>query len=78
MNLLEILMGSRILGMCSRLLSSCLLLSACAHSVSSAIVQRYLDPILEAALSTHAHIQSSAIDILTFTIKQGLAHPLQV
>lgn len=47
-------------------------------SVSSAIVQRYLGPILEAALSQHQQIQSAAIDVLSFTIKQGLAHPLQV
>ncbi|RDX49866.1 hypothetical protein OH76DRAFT_1556053 [Lentinus brumalis] len=45
--------------------------------VSSAIVQRYLDKILEAALSQNAQIQGAAVDILTFTIKQGLAHPLQ-
>ena len=46
-------------------------------SVSSAIVQRYLDQILEAALSQNLQVQSAAVDILTFTIKQGLAHPLQ-
>ena len=46
-------------------------------SVSSAIVQRYLDQILDAALSQSAQIQSAAVDILTFTIKQGLAPPLQ-
>ncbi|KIK69873.1 hypothetical protein GYMLUDRAFT_34262 [Collybiopsis luxurians FD-317 M1] len=45
--------------------------------VSSAVVQRYLDPILTAAFSSNPHIQALAIDILTFTIKQGLAHPLQ-
>ncbi len=45
--------------------------------MSSAIVQRYLDKILEAALSQNAQIQGAAVDILTFTIKQGLAHPLQ-
>ncbi|KAJ3848406.1 hypothetical protein EV368DRAFT_49356 [Lentinula lateritia] len=45
--------------------------------VSSAIVQRYLDPVLGAAFSQNPHIQASAIDILTFTVKQGLAHPLQ-
>ncbi|KAH9923582.1 hypothetical protein B0H21DRAFT_765352 [Amylocystis lapponica] len=45
--------------------------------VSSAVVQRYLDPILQAALSLNAQIQSAAVDILSFTIKQGLAHPLQ-
>jgi cohesin loading factor subunit SCC2 len=46
-------------------------------SVSSAIVQRYMDPILDAALSQHPQTQSAAVDILSFTIKQGLAHPLQ-
>ncbi|KAF8073449.1 hypothetical protein FPV67DRAFT_1559883 [Lyophyllum atratum] len=45
--------------------------------VSSAIVQRYLGPILEAALSQNSQIQATAIDVLSFTIKQGLAHPLQ-
>jgi cohesin loading factor subunit SCC2 len=45
--------------------------------VSSAIVQRYLGPILEAALSQNVQIQAVAIDVLSFTIKQGLAHPLQ-
>ncbi len=45
--------------------------------MSSAIVQRYLNHVLEAALSQNAQIQSVAIDVLTFTIKQGLAHPLQ-
>ncbi|RDB15317.1 Protein rad9 [Hypsizygus marmoreus] len=45
--------------------------------VSSAIVQRYLSPILDAALSQHPQIQATAIDVLSFTIKQGLAHPLQ-
>lgn len=45
--------------------------------VSSAVVQRYLDPILQAALSQNAQVQAPAVDILSFTIKQGLAHPLQ-
>ncbi|KAG5653655.1 hypothetical protein H0H81_011615 [Sphagnurus paluster] len=45
--------------------------------VSSAIVQRYLDHVLQAALSQNPQIQSTSVDILTFTIKQGLAHPLQ-
>ncbi|KAH9961425.1 hypothetical protein BGW80DRAFT_1438760 [Lactifluus volemus] len=46
-------------------------------NVSSAIVQRYMDPILDAALSQHPQTQGPAVDILSFTIKQGLAHPLQ-
>ncbi|KAJ7457662.1 hypothetical protein B0H11DRAFT_208709 [Mycena galericulata] len=45
--------------------------------VSSAVVQRYMDHILTAALGQHPQIQATAIDVLTFTIKQGLAHPLQ-
>ncbi|KAI0051083.1 hypothetical protein FA95DRAFT_1554896 [Auriscalpium vulgare] len=45
--------------------------------VSSAIVQRYMDPILSAALSQHVQTQATAVDILSFTVKQGLAHPLQ-
>ncbi|KAG8814407.1 Sister chromatid cohesion protein 2 [Serendipita sp. 401] len=45
--------------------------------VSSAIVQRYLPQILDAALVNNQQIQNSAVDILGFTIKQGLAHPLQ-
>lgn len=46
-------------------------------SVSSAIVQRYLGQILDAALSQHPQTQGTAVDILSFTIKQGLAHPVQ-
>lgn len=46
--------------------------------VSSAVLQRYLDPILKAALSPVPQLQGGAIDVLTFTIKQGLTHPLQV
>lgn len=49
-----------------------------SSSVSSAIVQRYLNHVLDAALSQNIHIQAVAIDVLSFTIKQGLAHPLQV
>ena len=48
-----------------------------AFRVSSAIVQRYFTPILDAALSQNGPIQLAAIDILSFTVKQGLAHPLQ-
>jgi cohesin loading factor subunit SCC2 len=40
-------------------------------------VQRYLDPVLEAALSPASPNQGAAVDVLSFTIKQGLAHPLQ-
>lgn len=40
-------------------------------------MQRYLDHVLEAALSPNTQIQAVAIDVLSFTVKQGLAHPLQ-
>ncbi|CAE6533842.1 unnamed protein product [Rhizoctonia solani] len=45
--------------------------------VSSAIIQRYLTQILSSALSPNRHIQAPAADILSFTVRQGLAHPLQ-
>ncbi|KAI0078215.1 ARM repeat-containing protein [Panus rudis PR-1116 ss-1] len=46
--------------------------------VSSAVVQRYLNPILASALSPNSAIQTPAVDIVGFTVKQGLAHPLQL
>ncbi|QRW06425.1 proline-rich protein Rad9 protein [Ceratobasidium sp. AG-Ba] len=45
--------------------------------VSSTIIQRYLTQILSSALSPNRYIQSPAVDILSFTVRQGLAHPLQ-
>jgi hypothetical protein len=45
--------------------------------VSLAIVQRYIEPILAKILSQNAGIQASAMDILSFTVRQGLAHPMQ-
>ncbi|KAJ6466251.1 hypothetical protein C8R45DRAFT_1021008 [Mycena sanguinolenta] len=45
--------------------------------VSSAVIQRYIEHILQAALSLHPQIYGAAVDVLTFTVKQGLAHPLQ-
>ena len=44
-------------------------------NVSTSIVQRYLLRILDAAL--HPETQNIAVEILTFTVKQGLAHPIQ-
>jgi hypothetical protein len=41
-------------------------------------VQRYLPQILDSALSSHLATQAAAVDIIGFTIRQGLAHPLQV
>lgn len=48
------------------------------HRVSSAVVQRYLPQILDASLGGNVTVQNAAVDILGFTIRQGLAHPLQV
>jgi cohesin loading factor subunit SCC2 len=41
-------------------------------------MQRYLTPILQAALSQNPHIQGAAFDVLNHIVRQGLAHPLQV
>lgn len=48
------------------------------NRVGSAIIQRYIDKVLHAALSRYDDIQKVAIDILSLTIQQGLAHPIQV
>ncbi|KAF7357525.1 Sister chromatid cohesion protein [Mycena sanguinolenta] len=45
--------------------------------VSSAVIQRYIEHILEAALSTDPQIYPAGVDVVSFTVKQGLAHPLQ-
>ncbi|KZV76249.1 hypothetical protein PENSPDRAFT_646530 [Peniophora sp. CONT] len=46
--------------------------------VASTVVQRFLDPhILRAALSSNTATQALGVEILTFTVKQGLAHPIQ-
>jgi cohesin loading factor subunit SCC2 len=49
-----------------------------SRRVSSAVVQRYLPQILDASLGSNTTVQNAAVDILGFTIRQGLAHPLQV
>ncbi|PWN20858.1 hypothetical protein BCV69DRAFT_283065 [Microstroma glucosiphilum] len=46
--------------------------------VSSILVQRYLDPILNAAVAVgQPGLQRPAMEILKFIIMQGLCHPLQ-
>lgn len=70
-------MASRSLGMCSLTVLTISNLSL-SNSVSSAVIQRYLQQVLDAALSANTQIQSSAVEILSYTIKQGLAHPLLV
>ncbi|KAG0144415.1 hypothetical protein CROQUDRAFT_108552 [Cronartium quercuum f. sp. fusiforme G11] len=44
--------------------------------VGLAIVQRYLSQITTFAQSTDGPMQKPAVDIIAFTIKQGLAHPI--
>ncbi|PWN29029.1 hypothetical protein BDZ90DRAFT_278424 [Jaminaea rosea] len=46
--------------------------------VSSVLVQRYLEPILESARAVRSpSVQRPAFDILKFVVNQGLTHPLQ-
>ncbi|KAL7005334.1 Sister chromatid cohesion protein 2 [Cystobasidiomycetes sp. EMM_F5] len=48
-------------------------------NVGSAVIQRYLDSIIDAALiseSTGA-LLGPALDAIAYTVKQGLAHPMQ-
>lgn len=46
--------------------------------IGSILVQRYLTPILEAAVAVETPaVQRSALDILKFIVMQGLSHPLQ-
>lgn len=47
-------------------------------SVSTVLVQRNINAILQGARSSHPPLQDAALDVLTFTVKQGLHHPLQV
>jgi cohesin loading factor subunit SCC2 len=46
--------------------------------VSTAIVQQNIHHILDGAKSQHAPTQTAAMDVLAFTVTQGLYHPLQV
>ncbi|KZP01340.1 hypothetical protein CALVIDRAFT_492971 [Calocera viscosa TUFC12733] len=45
--------------------------------IASTVIQRYLGHILDGALSAHLHTQRFSVDILGYTIRQGLAHPLR-
>jgi cohesin loading factor subunit SCC2 len=49
------------------------------YSVSSAIVQRYIHHILEAAITplSNQALLRPALEAIGFTVKQGLAHPMQ-
>lgn len=65
--------------MCSLKLAKCAIINlSLLNRVSSAVIQRYLQQVLDAALSPNPQIQASAVEILSYTIKQGLAHPLLV
>lgn len=46
--------------------------------VSTAVVQRNIDYIVEGAKSHHPPLQEAAMKVLTFTVNQGLYHPLHV
>lgn len=46
--------------------------------MSSAVVQRYLPAILASALAYNPQMRNAALDIISCTITQGLAHPVQV
>ena len=42
------------------------------------MVQRNIEAILQGARSSYRPLQDAALEVLTFTVKQGLHHPLQV
>lgn len=42
------------------------------------MVQRNINAILQGARSSYPPLQDAALEVLTFTVKQGLHHPLQV
>lgn len=46
--------------------------------ISTAVVQRHIEFIMESAKSHHQALQTAAMDVLEFTINQGLYHPLHV
>lgn len=48
------------------------------ESVSTSVVQRNINAVLQGARSSHPALQDAALEVLTFTVKQGLHHPLQV
>ncbi|KEI37889.1 uncharacterized protein L969DRAFT_554447 [Mixia osmundae IAM 14324] len=46
-------------------------------SIASALVQRYLPVILEACVALDVHLQAAAVDMVGYTVQQGLCHPMQ-
>jgi cohesin loading factor subunit SCC2 len=46
--------------------------------VSTAVVQRNIGAILAGSKSAHPALQDSALNVLDFTVRQGLYHPLEV
>jgi len=48
------------------------------HRLSTAVVQRNIKHILDGAKSQHLLTQSAAMDILAFTVKNMLYHPIEV
>lgn len=47
-------------------------------SISTALVQRNMEFIIDGAKSSLSALRSAAMDVLSFTIKHGLYHPLKV
>jgi cohesin loading factor subunit SCC2 len=46
--------------------------------ISTALVQNMIDHVIESAKSHHHSRQGAAMTVLTFTVNQGLYHPLLV
>ncbi|GAA5994954.1 hypothetical protein JCM5350_007201 [Sporobolomyces pararoseus] len=44
--------------------------------VASSIAQRYLEPILRVAVSTHPQLQRVGIDVISMIARSGFSHPL--
>jgi len=46
--------------------------------ISTALVQRRINFVIESAKAQHHTLQTAAMAVLTFTVKQGLYHPIKV
>lgn len=45
---------------------------------SPVVIQRNIEAILAGSRSAHPALQDSALNVLEFTVRQGLYHPLEV
>jgi hypothetical protein len=48
------------------------------HSVSSSLMQRYLERILQTALEPNDQLRNLSFKVITRIVQQGLAHPVIV